>query len=210
MFKIGEMTRLALCLLCLIGGAKADPLHLVMVGPPGAGKGTQAKQLSEHFQIPHISTGAMLREHIGRETELGLSAKRYVDSGELVPNEIIVAMLEQRLAEEKGGFILDGFPRSVEQAEILDNIMSSLSCKIDAAVCIQVPAEVVIERLVKRGREDDTPEIIRRRLEIYDEETAPVIDFYDKSRRLLKVDGTGSIEEVHNRIIGAVEQSTKR
>lgn len=207
MRKIGEVIKLLSFFVILTQALSAEPVHLVMVGPPGAGKGTQAEQLAEHYKAPHISTGAMLRDNISRQTELGISAKRYVDSGELVPNEIIVAMLKERLASEKNGFILDGFPRSVDQAEILDQIMAELSLKLDGVVNIQVPDSVVIERLVKRGRKDDTPEVIQRRLEVYAEETAPVVDYYDRTGRIFRIDGSGAIEEVHARIRSSIEST---
>lgn len=178
----------------------AEPVRLVMVGPPGAGKGTQAKQLVEHFQIPHISTGAMLRDHISRSTELGLKAKKYVDSGELVPDDIIVGMLEETLREHADGFILDGFPRTLDQARILDGIVERLDMPLTGVVHIAVPDEVVVERLMGRGRKDDTEPVIRRRLEIFSEETTPIISHYRDKSMLLSVDGVGSIEDVQSRI----------
>ena len=171
-----------------------------MVGPPGAGKGTQATQLAEHFKIPHISTGAMLRDHISRSTELGLKAKAFVDSGELVPDHIIVGMLEETLRANGDGFILDGFPRTLAQAKILDQMVERLGMPITGVVHIAVPDEVVVERLTGRGRRDDTEAVIRRRLEIFGEETTPILSHYRDQSMLLSVDGVGSIQEVQSRI----------
>ncbi len=178
----------------------AEPVRLVMVGPPGAGKGTQATQLAEHFKIPHISTGAMLRDHISRSTELGLKAKAFVDSGELVPDHIIVGMLEETLRANGDGFILDGFPRTLAQAKILDQMVERLGMPITGVVHIAVPDEVVVERLTGRGRKDDTEAVIRRRLEIFGEETTPILSHYRDQSMLLSVDGVGSIQEVQSRI----------
>lgn len=178
----------------------AEPVRLVMVGPPGAGKGTQATQLAEHFKIPHISTGAMLRDHISRSTELGLKAKAFVDSGELVPDHIIVGMLEETLRANGDGFILDGFPRTLAQAKILEQMVERLGMPITGVVHIAVPDEVVVERLTGRGRKDDTEAVIRRRLEIFGEETTPILSHYRDQSMLLSVDGVGSIQEVQSRI----------
>lgn len=192
--------------LLLVGPVAAEPLRLIMIGPPGAGKGTQAKQLSAHYKIPHISTGAMLRDHIKRQTESGRQAKKYVDSGELVPNEVIVAMLRDTLSRQESGFILDGFPRSVEQAQILEDILRENRQRLTRVVQLKVPSAVVVSRLSQRGRKDDTPEVIRRRLQVFHKETAPVVGFYRESGQLTTVDGNGSIEQVQQRIRAKLDQ----
>lgn len=179
-----------------------------MIGPPGAGKGTQAKQLAAHYSIPHISTGAMLRDHIKRQTESGKRAQAYVKSGELVPNEVIVAMLRATLAEQKSGFILDGFPRSVAQAEILEDILADNGQRLTRVVQLRVPDEVVVSRLSKRGREDDKPEVIRNRLRVFNKQTAPVVGFYRQSGQLSAVDGNGTVAEVQARIRARLDQLT--
>lgn len=200
MSQTKKLTLILLLGTLLTGGAKAEPLRLLMVGPPGAGKGTQAKRLSKHYKLAHISTGAMLRDHISRSTPLGLKAKRYVETGELVPDAIIVEMLEVTLRGQKKGYILDGFPRNLEQAVALDEILSGLGQELTAVVELSVPDDVVVERLLARGRDDDKETIIRRRLEIYAQETAPVLHHYAGHARVVKVDGVGTIEEVQNRI----------
>jgi adenylate kinase len=195
-----------LFVLLFSGELLAEPMRIVMVGPPGAGKGTQAKRLAKHYGIPHISTGAMLRDHISRATDLGMQAKEYVDSGELVPNELIVQMLEETLRAQPAGFILDGFPRSIEQAHILDEITARLEKDLTAVIQISVPADVVVDRLLQRGRKDDTEEVIRRRLEIFSQDTSPVVGFYRAKSLLMSVDGVGSMDDVQNRIRHGLEE----
>ncbi len=164
--------------------------RLIFLGPPGAGKGTQAKILSEKAQIPHISTGEILRAAKEQGTPLGEQAKAYMDRGELVPDSLMLNLIRERLAQPDAsdGWILDGFPRNVEQAAFLDQLLHELGQRPDAAINLDVSDRVVLERLLSRGREDDTEETVRRRLDVYREQTAPVIDFY-RNRGLHSVNG---------------------
>lgn len=173
--------------------------RLIFLGPPGAGKGTQAKRLAELLNIPHISTGDILRDAIAQSTPLGQKAQSYVEKGELVPNELLLDLIRDRLkqSDAQNGWILDGFPRNVSQAAFLDNLLQELHQSVDCAIDLEVPDEVLMERLVfGRKRQDDTPETIRRRLEIYRSETAPLIDFYRARSSLKAVNGDRSMEEV--------------
>ena len=182
--------------------------RLVLVGPPGAGKGTQATALSEKLGIPHISTGDLFRAHIGNETELGKRVKQYLDDGELVPDEITNKMVEERLAEPdtKDGFLLDGFPRNVGQADVLSKVLAEADKKLDAVVQLQADEEVVVSRLLARGRTDDNEDVIRNRQRVYRAETAPLLDYYRDI--LVTVDGVGDVEEITNRVLSALRDRT--
>lgn len=170
----------------------------ILLGPPGSGKGTQAERLANLYQIPHISTGDLLREAVANETELGKKAKEYMDSGNLVPDETILGMVRDRLdqPDAKAGWILDGFPRSVSQAEFLDKLLQEISQELDIAINLDVPDDIVVSRMLGRGRADDNEETIRRRLEVYREQTAPTIDYYSDRDKLVSVDGDRDIDEV--------------
>lgn len=179
-------------------------MRLLLVGPPGAGKGTQAVFLSKELGVPHISTGDLFRSHVGNETELGLRVKEYLDSGGLVPDEITNAMVRERLAEEDAsrGFLLDGFPRTTTQADVLDEILAGQDAEVDAVVLLDVPEDVVVERLLGRGRADDTEEVIRRRQRLYLLETTPLLDHY--ADRLVKVPAVGEVSEITGRALAAL------
>ncbi len=172
--------------------------RIIFLGPPGAGKGTQAKALATHWNIPHISTGDILRQALSEKTPLGIEAQTYMDKGELVPDQLVEAMVEERLnqGDTKLGWILDGFPRTVVQAAFLEKLLQSLNQRGEKVVNLDVPDEVVIERLLQRGRKDDTEDVIRRRLQIYRSETSPLIDYYDNRQQLLMVNGNQSLEDV--------------
>lgn len=179
-------------------------MRLVLVGPPGAGKGTQAVRLAERLDIPHISTGDLFRANLSQETPLGIEAKRYMDAGELVPDSVTVDMVRSRLAEGDvaKGFILDGFPRTVSQAGSLAEILLERGEDLDAVVELQVPVDLLVERLLSRGRADDTEDVIRRRQQVYLDETAPLLDHYRD--RLVVVDAVGSVEEITERVVDAL------
>ncbi|EHM09760.1 adenylate kinase family protein [Thermanaerovibrio velox DSM 12556] len=204
-------------------------MRVILLGPPGAGKGTQAAAVKERFQIPHISTGDMLREHVKEGTELGRKAKEYMDGGKLVPDDLIIAMMEDRLSKEDcaGGFLLDGFPRTLPQAEALDRLLSKMGIKLDGVVLLDVSDDVVVERLSGRRvcrscgaiyhvsfhpssrgdlceacggelyqRDDDREEVIRRRLKVYHEQTAPLESYYEGKGLLRRVSGEGATDAV--------------
>ena len=185
-------------------------MRLVLLGAPGSGKGTQAARLREHLQVPHISTGELLRAAVAAGTPLGKQAKAVMESGALVSDEIVLGMLEERLtAGDTGrGFILDGYPRNLAQANALDALLARLGQPVDLAVQLDVDADKLIDRLAGRaqaeGRADDSPEAVRNRLAVYNEATAPVVDFFRNSGRLACVDGVGGMDEVFQRILGTL------
>ncbi|MBW4670770.1 MAG: adenylate kinase [Cyanomargarita calcarea GSE-NOS-MK-12-04C] len=172
--------------------------RLIFLGPPGAGKGTQAKALAEHLNIPHISTGEILRQALQDQTPLGIKAQSYMDRGELVPDILVQEMVQERLnqPDAQHGWILDGFPRTVNQAVFLEKLLVKLDQSGEMVVSLEVPDDVVVARLLARGRKDDSEDVIRRRLEVYRFETAPLINHYHEQQKLLKVNGNQSLEEV--------------
>ena len=185
-------------------------MRLVLLGAPGSGKGTQAARLKGHLQVPHISTGDLLRAEVAAGSTLGLEAKEIMARGELVSDAILLGMLESRFsqADTAGGFILDGYPRNLAQAGALDGLLQRIGQPMDYAVQLEVPTELLVERIAGRaqaeGRADDSPDSVRTRLRVYDEQTAPVIEFYRAHGQLTVVDGVGSLDEVFTRIIEAI------
>jgi adenylate kinase len=185
-------------------------MRLVLLGAPGSGKGTQASRLREHLQVPHISTGELLRAAVKAGTPLGLQAKAVMEAGSLVSDEIVLGMLEERLTagDTGNGFILDGYPRNLVQANALDGLLKKLAQPVDLAVQLDVDTELLIDRLAGRaqaeGRADDSPEAVRNRLKVYNDATAPVVDFYRNSGRLACVDGVGGMDEVFSRILSTL------
>jgi adenylate kinase len=175
-----------------------------LLGPPGAGKGTQAQKLSEKLGIPHISTGELFRSNIENGTKLGLEAKRYLDAGDLVPSELTNQLVDDRLsdADAANGFILDGFPRSTEQAKALHDMLGRRGTDIDAVLEFRVSQEELLERLKARGRADDTDDIILNRMKVYRDETAPLLEYY--SDQLKTVDAVGTMDEVFARALQAL------
>lgn len=188
-------------------------MRLVLLGAPGSGKGTQAARLKTHLQVPHISTGDLLRAEVAAGSRLGLEAKEVMARGELVSDAILLGMLEDRFSrpDTAKGFILDGYPRNLAQADALDALMRRLGQPMDYAVQLEVPQELLVERIAGRakaeGRADDAPEAVRTRLQVYDNQTAPVIEFYRQHGQLTVVDGVGELDEVFNRIIEAIAPS---
>ena len=186
-------------------------MRLILLGAPGSGKGTQASRLKDHLQVPHISTGDLLRAEVAAGSELGIAAKEVMARGELVSDEILLGMLKSRLSRDdcKAGFILDGYPRNVAQANALDALLASIQQPLEAAVQLEVPTELLVDRIAGRakaeGRADDSPESVRTRLKVYNEQTAPVVDFYRNHGNLTVVNGVGELDEVFTRIIEAID-----
>ncbi|MDD4496195.1 MAG: adenylate kinase [Eubacteriales bacterium] len=216
-------------------------MQLVLLGPPGAGKGTQAKLLKEKLNIPHISTGDIFRSNISEGTELGKKAKEHMDRGELVPDEFTIGLVEDRIAREdcSKGFLLDGFPRTIFQAEKLDEILAKTGTKIDYAINLQIDDKIIIKRLTERRicpgcgrifqgsqsasestpesqkceicgctliqRPDDREETIVERLRVYHEQTEPLIDYYSRQGKLLEIEGSGRVADVHRNLLNKLE-----
>jgi adenylate kinase len=183
-------------------GAASSARRLLIVGPPGAGKGTQAVRIAEELSIPAISTGDIFRANVSGQTELGVLAQSYMDQGEYVPDSVTNDMVRSRLAQEdaRDGFLLDGYPRTLDQVAALDGMLTELGTSLDLVLLLVVEPEEVIGRLVARGveqgRSDDTEETIRRRLDVYAEQTAPLIDVYQRRGLVRRVDGMAAIDEV--------------
>lgn len=182
------------------GAALGQPLRMILIGPPGSGKGTQAGLIKQFFKAPHISTGELLRQEVKQGTELGKQAQVYMQAGQLVPDEIMLKMVDNKLAGEES-FILDGFPRSKAQAEHLDQTLARLGKPLTAVANLMVDDEIVVKRLKERGRQDDTEEIIRNRLKVYHEQTEPVTGHYQVQSLLEPVEAEGSVPQVGYNVI---------
>jgi len=187
-------------------------INLILFGPPGSGKGTQAAKLVEHYNLYHISTGDMFRSEIGNKTELGLLAKSYIDKGELVPDKVTINMLKSRVENNPDvkGFIFDGFPRTVAQAKALDKMLSETGTPLTALLELKVPAEELIIRLMDRakvsGRTDDAnPSVIKNRIQVYRENTLPVAGYYDEQDKAYDIKGLGSIEDITQRLAAELD-----
>ena len=186
--------------------------RLLLIGPPGAGKGTQAERLSGAFGIPAISTGDIFRFNVKNETELGKLAKSFMDRGEYVPDSVTNDLVRDRLSHDdaKQGFLLDGYPRTADQVAELDDILGAAGTSLDAVVLITADTDEVVRRLleraVKQGRADDTEDVIRHRLEVYEEQTAPLVADYSGRNLVVAIDGLGAIEEVTDRILAALAE----
>ncbi len=187
-------------------------MNIIMLGPPGSGKGTQGALLSESAKLPRVSTGDVLRSAVERGTPLGLEAKGYMDQGLLVPDEVIVGLIEEVLAlpEARGGVIMDGFPRTVAQAEAIGELLEARGSVLDRVLSIEVPEDELVRRMLGRaareGRSDDTPDAIQQRLEVYREQTEPLVSYFSERGVLVEVDGTGTVEEIAARVQEAIGQ----
>lgn len=186
--------------------------YFILFGPPGAGKGTQAAAMADRYGLCHISTGELLRAEIAAGTELGLKAKSLIESGALVPDEVVEGMIESKFESTKGveGFLLDGFPRTTAQAVALDGILARRSAEVTSLISIMIPDQLIKERIRHRavieGRADDTKdEVIENRIRTYHDKTEPLAEFYKKAGKYNEIDGTGSIEEVRGRIFGLMD-----
>ena len=188
-------------------------MRIVLLGPPGSGKGTQAALLRDRLGLAHISTGDLLRTAVDHKTQLGLKAKAYMDAGELVPDDLMLGLIEERLGESDvaQGFILDGYPRNLAQAEALDEVLERIGQPVDVAISVTVNEGEIVDRLSKRaieeGRSDDTEDVIRNRLRVYNDKTAPVAGHYAARDQLREVDGMGTMEEVNRRMLETLEKA---
>ncbi len=185
-------------------------MRIVLLGPPGSGKGTQAALLKERLGVPHISTGVLLRAAVAAKTPLGLQAKAAMDAGELVSDELVLGLIEERMGSEdvKSGYLLDGYPRNLAQARALDEVLERVQLPVEKALALTVDEDQIVQRLAKRSaeenRSDDTEEVVRNRLAVYREQTAPVTGYYESKGSLIEVDGMGAIEAVNERLVKAL------
>ncbi len=186
--------------------------NLILFGPPGSGKGTQAAKLVEKYDLLHISTGDLFRYEMGNDTPLGLKAKSYIEKGDLVPDEVTIGMLRNKVEANPDvkGYIFDGFPRTIAQAEALDKLLAEKGQSISGLIMLDVPEEEIVKRILERGKtsgraDDNDEETIRKRIAVYQEETAPVYDYYKQHDRAFKLNGLGTIEEIFERLTTQVE-----
>lgn len=177
-------------------------LNIIFIGPPGVGKGTQSEFIKKYYSIVHISTGDMFRENISNNTELGRTAKSYMDRGDLVPDSLVIDMIIDRIKRDdcKNGFMLDGFPRTMEQAKELDKILGELNFNISAVINLYADKDIVVNRLLGRGRDDDNEETIKTRIEVFEKQSKPILDFYMNRVNIINVESVGTPEEVYSKI----------
>ncbi len=175
-------------------------MHVIILGAPGSGKGTQSEEIIKQFSLKHLSTGDMLRAEIAAGTELGIAAKTVIDKGELVSDDIILGMVAEQIKSNNKGMLFDGFPRTIAQAEGLDKLLSEMDSQIDHVIELDVNKEEIVERMLARGRADDNEETIRNRLEVFENQTKPLIEYYQKQNKLSTVLGSGTVAEIFTRI----------
>lgn len=183
-------------------------MRIVFIGPPGAGKGTQAEKIIAKYKTAHLSTGDMLRAARDAKTEIGLQAEKYMSAGQLVPDDVIIGIIAERLNEAdcQAGYLLDGFPRTIAQAEALDKMLTEKGTPLDVVLELKVPDDELYQRLAKRGRADDKPETIRERLVAYSNQTSPLLDYYAKQGLLKTIEGLGTIDEIFARAESILDQ----
>ena len=187
-------------------------MRLLFMGPPGAGKGTQAAFIVQKYDIPQISTGDILRDAVEKKTEMGIKAHNFMNAGQLVPDDVVIGIVHDRLQESdvQKGYILDGFPRTAAQANALKNMLSQMKQDLDMAINLEVPSDELTQRLLKRaqeqGRSDDTIDVIRKRLETYQQQTLPLINYYENEGLLQTLEGTGSVSDITKRIVAILEK----
>lgn len=190
-------------------------LNLVLFGAPGSGKGTQSAKIIDDFGLHHISTGEVLRNHIKRETELGKIAQQYISEGQLIPDDLMISILDDVLekeAKDKPGVIFDGFPRTIPQAEALKKLLQKRGTDLHAVVGLEVPEDELVERMLNRGKEtgraDDNLDTIKKRLDVYHNQTSPLRDYYTNEGKYLKINGSGSIDDIYKEIADGLEKKT--